>query len=71
VSIRINRCVCVDRTFDDLLAEAKRGGYDVEQLMCESGAGNGCQLCRPYLCRAMETGQTEFHQIIVDEPAPR
>lgn len=66
MSIRIHRCVCVNRSFADLLEQAEAEGLGVDQLMYESGAGNGCRLCRPYLKRAIETGQTEFTQILID-----
>jgi len=71
MSIRIDRCVCTNRTFADLLDEAQADGLSLEQLMCESGAGNGCQLCRPYLQNAIRTGQTVFTEMIVDASAEK
>mgnify|MGYP006301693579 CR=1 FL=1 len=66
MSIRITRCICVNRTLEDLLEQAQAENLNVDQLMQESGAGNGCRLCRPYLKQAIETGQTEFDQILID-----
>lgn len=69
MSIRIDRCVCTGHTFADLLSQARRQGLDLDELMFESRAGLGCGLCRPYLRRAVETGETVFHEIMV-EPGP-
>ena len=64
--ITIDRCVCASRSFACLLDEARRDGLSLEGLCDRSGASRGCEMCRPYLRRAFRTGQTVFHQIIVD-----
>ena len=65
--IRIDRCACLDRTFDSLLALAEAEHLSLEQLVRETGAGNGCSLCRPYLREALKTGRVVFNQVITDE----
>ena len=60
--LRIDRCVCRNRLFADLLPEARAAGYDVRQLMRATGCGEQCGLCRPYLRRMLSTGQVVFDQ---------
>ncbi len=65
--IRIDRCVCTDRTFADLLQQADRERLSLDELMFETRAGLGCTLCRPYLREAMKTGQKVFTRVLTDE----
>lgn len=67
MGIRVDRCTCTGRTFADLLAEARAAGLDVEGLMRETGAGEGCGLCRPYLRRALRTGEVVFTELLHEE----
>jgi len=67
--MKIDRCVCANRTLADLVGEARREGLDFDQLCDRSGASQGCELCKPYLREAMKTGQTVFYQILVEPPA--
>jgi bacterioferritin-associated ferredoxin len=50
--------------FARLLPLAKERGWDLDMLMRETGCGDNCGLCRPYLRRMLETGETVFHDII-------
>jgi|KBSSwiStaDraftv2_1062776.scaffolds.fasta_scaffold16772_2 bacterioferritin-associated ferredoxin len=63
-TLQIDRCVCLNRRFADLLREAGAGGVSLADLMRETGCGAQCGLCRPYLRRMLATGETVFHQII-------
>jgi bacterioferritin-associated ferredoxin len=63
-AVQIDRCVCLNRRFVDLLPEARARGYDLADLARETGCGDQCGLCRPYLDRMLSTGETVFHQII-------
>jgi bacterioferritin-associated ferredoxin len=47
-------------TFDALLRLAKEYEWTLEQLMAETGCGDQCGLCRPYLEKMLETGETRF-----------
>ena len=70
--MRIDRCVCTQRPFADLLKQAGADGLSLPRLIEATGAGACCTMCRPYLCRAYRTGQTTFHQLLShgDEPEP-
>lgn len=68
MTMHINRCVCTNTTFAELVAIAKRDGLSLPQLAEQTGCTQGCGLCRPYVKRALETGQTEFHQLLPDVP---
>lgn len=67
--ICIDRCVCTNLSIAHLAELARREGYTHEQLIAATGAGDHCGLCRPYVRCALKTGQTVFHQILVDRPA--
>lgn len=63
-ALQIDRCVCRNRRFADLLDQARSEGLALAGLMWETGCGDQCGLCRPYLRRMLSTGETVFHQII-------
>lgn len=63
-AVQIDRCVCLNRGFVDLLPMARARGFGLADLMRETGCGDQCGLCRPYLRRMLSTGETVFHQII-------
>ena len=68
-TIRVDRCICRNRLFADLLPEARVQGWDLAALMAATGCGAQCGLCRPYLLRMLETGKTVFHELLPSEPA--
>jgi bacterioferritin-associated ferredoxin len=37
--------------------------------MSQTGAGAQCGLCRPYLRRMLQTGETAFRALLPPEPA--
>ena len=68
-AVQVDRCVCRNRLFSDLLPEARVQGWDLAALMAATGCGAQCGLCRPYLLRMLETGETVFHELLPAEPA--
>ena len=62
----IDRCICMAKPFAELVAIARRDNLDLQQLCDKTRAGNNCGLCKPYLRRALRTGQTVFHEIITE-----
>ena len=65
--ISITRCICQRRNFADLLPLARENGWDLAALMENTGCGAQCGLCRPYLRRMIETAETVFHEILVED----
>ncbi len=63
----VGMCVCRGVPFARLLPLARAGGWGLEELMRATGCGAGCGLCRPYLRRMLATGETEFHELLVDD----
>jgi len=63
-ALQIDRCVCLNRRFADLLLDARARSLSLAGLMQETGCGDQCGLCRPYLRRMLATGETVFHQLI-------
>jgi len=63
-SVLVSRCVCKAAPFGELLALATASGWDLDDLVRETGCGAQCGLCRPYLSRMLRTGETEFHEIL-------
>jgi len=52
--------------FAHLLPLARAGGWGLDDIASFTGCGAGCGLCRPYLRRMLATGETEFHELLVE-----
>jgi bacterioferritin-associated ferredoxin len=69
--MRIDRCVCYDTPFKEVIKRARPEGWTIEDIQRILGCGGGCGMCKPYLREALKTGQTEFDYIIRDaSPEP-
>ena len=66
--ILIDRCICRNRSFAELLPEARRNSWSLSQLVRVTGCGGQCGLCRPYLRRMLATGQTAFDHLLPPDP---
>ncbi len=62
----IDRCCCTGLYFEDLKEVAKDGVVDLKRLQEETGCGMSCGLCVPYLRAMLDTGQTVFHELMVE-----
>lgn len=70
VGICIDRCICFGQTIDQLLRVAReQEATTVEDLARHVDFGQKCGLCRPYVSRALQTGQTHFDEILIDAPS--
>jgi bacterioferritin-associated ferredoxin len=67
--IVIDRCVCYDRTFAELKSAIGGDAVDLAEITKRFGCGSCCGVCRPYIERMLETGETVFHQIILPRDA--
>lgn len=65
--MNIDRCICTGLTFAEVRDEANARGWDLDAVRRELGAGGKCGLCRPYLRRALATGEAVFHEILTDD----
>jgi bacterioferritin-associated ferredoxin len=64
----VQACLCYPNTFAEVKEQAEQEGWTtVEEITEELGCGGGCGLCRPYLARMLETGETAF-AILLPEP---
>ncbi len=52
--------------FERLLPLARTHRWTLEDLMRETGCGDNCGLCRPYLRRMLATGETTFGEVILE-----
>lgn len=66
MNLSINLCVCRNLSFQALLAQARPNAWTLEDIMKNTGCGAQCGLCRPYLRRMLETGETAFHEILTE-----
>ena len=64
--LEIDRCVCQRTLFAQLLPMARENGWDLPQLMAETGCGAQCGLCRPYLREMLRSGTTVFHEVLTE-----
>jgi bacterioferritin-associated ferredoxin len=60
-------CICRETPFSALLPLARANRWDLAALIRETGCGAGCGLCRPYLRRMLETGETTFHELLWED----
>jgi bacterioferritin-associated ferredoxin len=65
-TLTIDRCVCRQTTFAELLPLARANGWDVPAIGAATGCGVQCGLCRPYLREMLMTGTTVFHSILTE-----
>jgi bacterioferritin-associated ferredoxin len=65
-SVVVSHCICQATPFEELLARARAAGWDLSDLMRETGCGARCGLCRPYLNRMLRTGQTAFYELLTE-----
>jgi len=66
--MEIDRCMCYQRTFEELKAVAEETGSEsLEELQEHAVFGHNCQLCHPYVRAMLDTGTTVFHEVIEAE----
>jgi hypothetical protein len=73
MKVCVDRCVCFDRPFVELLAISRaRGAATLEALQEETDFGLACRICNPSVRRMLRTGQTTFEVLLseADEPGP-
>jgi bacterioferritin-associated ferredoxin len=66
-SVVVSRCICKGTPFAELLVRATAAGWNLPDLIRETGCGGQCGLCRPYLSRMLRTGETEFYELLVGD----
>ncbi len=66
-AVLVSRCICMGVPFEELLPRARALGWQLADLIRETGCGARCGLCRPYLKRMLLTGETEFHEILTED----
>lgn len=61
----INKCVCFDTTFKEMKSILKKNDLkNIDELRKVKEVGTNCKLCVPYIEKMIQTGRTEFHEII-------
>lgn len=69
--LRIDRCFCFGRAFDDLRSVAEAtGARSVADLQRHVRFGEQCGLCRPYVRRMLRTGEAVFGEVVTDADEP-
>jgi len=63
-SVQITRCVCQRTPFATLLPLARERGWSLDDVMRETGCGDQCGLCRPYLREMLKSGTIEFSEVL-------
>lgn len=66
--ILITMCICRATRFASLLPRARAEGWGLAEIGQETGCGVQCARCRPYLRRMLATGETEFHELLPEDP---
>lgn len=68
--VLVSGCICRSTSFEVLHERATALGWNLEDLMRETGCGAQCGLCRPYLRAMLRTGQTAFYELLPPESRP-
>ena len=63
-AVHIDRCVCMRFPFAELLAQARAEAWGLAEVIRETGCGDECGLCRPYIRHMLATGETVFHRVL-------
>ncbi len=53
--------------FERLLPLARAEGWTLDDIMEQTGCGDQCGLCRPYLRAMLKDGRTTFDQILTED----
>lgn len=56
----VTRCICHDRSFEELRSLAAAENLALEQLKERTGCCTGCGMCEPYVRLMLATGRTAF-----------
>ena len=68
-AVLIDRCICRNRRFEDLLPEARARAWSLNEMIRATGCGGQCGLCRPYLRRMLDAGETVFDHLLPPDSA--
>ena len=73
MSVRVDRCSCFNVSFVELKALASRSPEvksfgSLRKVAREQGMpfGENCKMCRPYVKRMLQTGETVFTELLFD-----
>lgn len=64
--VLITMCLCRRMPFERLLPLARDAGWDLVTLIKETGCGDQCGLCRPYLRAMLADGRTVFRELLTE-----
>ena len=64
--LSVTQCICRRVSFAQLLTRAREQGWTLGDMMRETGCGDQCGLCRPYLRRMLTTGETTFTELLTE-----
>ena len=61
----IDRCICFDVKFSEVKKIMEENDLKtIEEIQKLIDVSKNCKLCRPYIEKMIETGETEFNYII-------
>lgn len=64
--IAVTMCLCRRMPFARLLPLARERNWTLEDVIRETGCGDQCGLCRPYVRRMLLTGETTFTELLAE-----
>jgi bacterioferritin-associated ferredoxin len=59
--------VCFDLRFSELKKKLDERPATLDEIGRRYGCGACCGMCRPYIERMLETGETVFHEILTGD----
>lgn len=64
----IDRCVCTDFTFEEILAIAEETDLPIHRVMARTGASGSCGCCLPYVEHTIKTKITLYTKPLPTDP---
>ena len=56
----VDRCICLNVTFEELQELHRKDGLDFDALQDRTGCSTGCTMCEVYVRLMLDTGATRF-----------
>ena len=68
MGLKIDKCICSNITFSEVKKIAQLiNAKDIIDLQEKIDVARNCRLCVPYLKEMLNSGETEFHKLILEK----
>lgn len=65
MKVHIDRCICYNTTFEEMKSiMCENNIKTIDELRNIKPVSLNCKICLPYILKMIETGETEFNEIL-------